>query len=93
MDKKLPVVCPSCGSGLKVQCLTCESCQTSINGLFELPILLKLDQKDQDFIISFVKCSGSLKIMAQELGLSYPTVRNMLDELIDKIAQIQNTSL
>ena len=28
--------------------------------------------------------------MAQKLNLSYPTVRNMLDELIEKISNFQN---
>jgi hypothetical protein len=55
-----------------------------------LPWLLKLDQKEQDFIIEFVLSSGSLKVMAQKLKLSYPSVRNMLDELIKKVAELQN---
>ena len=92
MDKKLPIICPSCHSELKVQTLQCNSCQTSINGSFDLPIFSKLEPKEQDFIIEFVKCSGSLKVMAQQLKLSYPTVRNMLDELIHKIEELQKIS-
>jgi hypothetical protein len=49
---------------------------------------MRLDQKEQSFIIEFVKSSGSLKIMAEKLKLSYPTVRNMLDDLIDKIIKM-----
>ena len=90
MNKKLPILCPSCNSELKVQSLYCDSCETTINGLYNLPLLLKLEQKDQDFIIDFVQSSGSLKLMAQKLKLSYPTVRNMLDELIQKINNLQN---
>jgi hypothetical protein len=90
MDKRLPIFCPSCESGLKVNSLYCDSCKTTISGLFELPLLLKLDNKEQDFIIDFVKCSGSLKIMAEKLKLSYPTVRNMLDDLINKVENLQN---
>jgi hypothetical protein len=89
MDKKLPIICPSCQSELKVHSLQCGSCQTTITGSYELPVFLKLDQKEQDFIIEFVKSSGSLKIMAQLLKLSYPTVRNMLDELINKMDEFQ----
>jgi len=48
-------------------------------------MLARFSQQEQEFIIDFVKSSGSLKIMAQKLGLSYPTVRNMLDDLIQKI--------
>jgi hypothetical protein len=89
MDKKFPIICPSCESELKAQSLFCDSCKTSISGLFELPLLLKLDPKEQDFIIDFVKSSGSLKNMAQNLKLSYPSVRNMLDDLISKITELQ----
>lgn len=89
MDKRLPIICPSCQSDLNVHSLHCNACATSINGSFGLPLFLKLDQKDQDFIIDFVKCSGSLKVMAQQLKLSYPTVRNMLDDLITQISEIQ----
>jgi hypothetical protein len=89
MKKKLPVICPSCQLELKVHSLQCGSCQTTISGSFDLPVFSKLEQKEQDFIIEFVKSSGSLKIMAQQLKLSYPTVRNMLDDLIQNINTLQ----
>ena len=92
MNKKLPIICPSCQEELKVHSLQCGACQTTISGAFDLPMLLKLDHKEQEFIIDFVKYSGSLKQMAQKLKLSYPTVRNMLDELITKINNLQENS-
>jgi len=90
MNKKLPILCPSCSSELKVQSLQCGSCETTINGLYDLPLLLKLEQNEQYFIIDFINSSGSLKEMAKKLKLSYPTVRNMLDDLIKKITKLQN---
>ncbi len=90
MNKRFPITCPSCESDLKAQSLFCSSCQTTIGGLFDLPLLLKLEPKEQEFILDFVQCSGSLKVMAQKLKLSYPTVRNMLDDLIAKIVRLQN---
>ena len=88
---KLPIICPSCEAELKVQSLHCDSCQTNINASFELPVFLKLDLKEQNFIMDFVQTSGSLKVMAQQLNMSYPTVRNMLDDLINKIEKLKNT--
>jgi hypothetical protein len=88
---KLPIICPSCEAELKVQSLHCDSCQTNINGSFELPVFLKLDLKEQNFIMDFVQTSGSLKVMAQQLNMSYPTVRNMLDDLINKVEKLKNT--
>ena len=50
---------------------------------------MQLSINEQEFIIEFVKSSGSLKMMAQKLKLSYPTVRNMLDDIITKINQLE----
>jgi hypothetical protein len=83
--KTLPHECPACGSSLKVTSLACESCDTTIAGSFELPVLARLSAEDLKFVLDFLKCSGSLKIMAQQLGLSYPTVRNLLDDIIARI--------
>ncbi len=87
MKNKLPVGCPSCQNQLIVKSLICEKCGTEVNGLFELPELARLDINEQLFILDFVKASGSLKIMAQKLKLSYPTVRNMLDGIIYKLKE------
>jgi hypothetical protein len=87
MQKKLPYLCPSCSSPLSVKSLACGNCNTEVNGAFELPVLAKLGIEEQKFVIDFVKSSGSLKVMAQNLGLSYPTVRNLLDDIIQQIQE------
>lgn len=56
-----------------------------MSGLYELPVLAQLPDDDQRFVLQFVKNSGSLKDMSAELKLSYPTVRNMLNEIIERI--------
>lgn len=85
----LPIKCPSCQSALRVKSLKCEQCDTEVNGLYEFPLLVCLSEKEQDFIIKFIKSSGSLKEMSKELKLSYPTVRNILDEIIEKIKEYE----
>lgn len=81
----LPCKCPSCSAQLKVKSLVCSECETEVIGSFDLPVLARLPLDDQHFIFSFVKHSGSLKEMAAELKLSYPTVRNLLNEIIKRI--------
>ncbi len=81
----LPTYCPSCKTQLKVKCLKCENCQTEVTGSYDLPVLALLNDTEQQFILRFVINSGSLKEMASELKLSYPTVRNMLNDIIEKI--------
>ena len=44
-----------------------------------------LEDEDAAFIKKFILASGSLKEMAAQYGVSYPTVRLRLDRLIQKI--------
>ena len=45
----------------------------------------KLENEDVEFIKKFILASGSLKEMARQYGVTYPTVRLRLDKLIQKI--------
>ena len=45
----------------------------------------ELDEGDMTFIKKFLLASGSLKEMAREYAVTYPTVRLRLDRLIQKI--------
>jgi hypothetical protein len=52
----------------------------------ELPVwLAHLDEEDYQFIKRFVLASGSLKELASEYGVSYPTIRARLDALIERV--------
>ena len=83
--KKIPNQCPACDSRLAISQLSCTVCDTRLSGHFPLPALLRLNSDDQSFIIAFVLASGSLKAMASQLGVSYPTVRNRLDDIIQAL--------
>jgi len=83
--KKLPSHCPCCGEVLHITELCCEKCDTKISGHFPLPAIARLEPTQQQFALDFIKSGGSLKTMAQQMQLSYPTVRNMLDDLIAKL--------
>jgi len=78
-----PVLCPACSGKLIIKNLSCVNCDTEVTGEFELPLLSKLSDEDQRYIIDFIKLNGSLKNMAKHLGMSYPTVRNKLDDIIE----------
>ena len=89
MQQKLPIHCPSCSNSLVVSQLSCQSCQTVVTGNYSLPILLQLTSEEQQFVFDFFLTSGSLKEMASKMGNSYPTVRNKLDDIIEKIKQLE----
>jgi hypothetical protein len=44
-----------------------------------------MSDEDREFVRRFVLSSGSLKALADEYGVSYPTVRARLDRLIAKV--------
>lgn len=69
--------------------LWCPRCEIAMDGNFELGVLARLGAEQQQFIIEFVRVSGSLKEMAKRFKVSYPTVRNRLDELIAQIEQLE----
>jgi len=89
IEKKMPQSCPSCSSRMKVKKLVCLQCDTEVEGLFNFPVLASLNLEDQLFILDFVKAGGSLKEMAMQMKLSYPTIRNQLDEIIERIHSLQ----
>ena len=85
----LPSICPSCGQLLSVKRLECPQCETAVEGAFRLPTLLRLTPEEQELALSFIKCGGALKDLARVYGLSYPTVRNRLDALIERVRQLE----
>jgi hypothetical protein len=77
-----PNLCPICQSELEVVRLHCLSCDTSLEGHFALGHFSNLSPEQMEFVFTFVRCEGKINRMEQELGLSYPTIRNRLHEII-----------
>lgn len=74
--------CPVCSHPLTVQKLKCQSCHTVIENDFKLSKFEYLSSEQLYFIETFIRCRGSIKEVEKELGISYPTVRAKLDEVI-----------
>ena len=54
--------------------------------------MVNLDDEDVSFIKKFIMASGSLKEVAKQYGVTYPTVRLRLDKLIQKIQISEDTA-
>lgn len=93
MQVKLPTICPSCENLLNVSQMKCNHCETNVNGNYDLPLYFRLPRDEQDFILEFFLSSGSIKEMAKQAELSYPTMRNKMDDLIEKIRKFKNLDL
>ena len=74
--------CPVCQGDLTITRLHCSSCDTQLEGRFTAGPLTGLRPEQLEFIRTFIRCEGKLTRMEQELGLSYPTIRNRLHEVI-----------
>ena len=53
----------------------------------------RLSDEDMAFVKRFVLVSGSLKALAQDYGVSYPTIRLRLDRLIEKIKVLDDETI
>ncbi len=82
---RMPARDPVTGGELYVSELTSEESGITIRGCFEVPRYAKLDAEQQHFLETFLRCRGMLNSVERELGLSYPTVRNRLDGLLEAL--------
>ena len=78
----VPTECPVCHDDLHVSQLVCRTCGAEIRGHFEMDRLSQLIPEQRYFVEVFLLCEGKLNCVQDELGISYPTVRNRLDEII-----------
>lgn len=53
-------------------------------------VFCALAAADQDLLLDFARCSGSLKQLAKEHGVSYPTIRARLDRLIARLEALES---
>jgi hypothetical protein len=80
--------CPLCKrKQLRIKKLACAGCGVSFEGDFYSSPLLNLSTKHQHFVELFILNSGSLKKMADSMGITYPTVRSRLDAVIEELKQ------
>jgi len=84
---KYPVIseCPVCHHDLVVKKLECSNCGTEIGGKFTLSKFNYLDTDKLYFIEVFVKNRGNIKMIEKEMGFSYPTIKKMLDDVIEQL--------
>ena len=77
-----PNLCPICGHDLTVTRLHCRRCDTAIEGRFAPGPFAGLTQAQLAFVEAFLKSEGKFTRMEGELGLSYPTLRSRLHDIL-----------
>jgi len=74
--------CPICREALQVTRLYCPNCDTTLEGHFGLGRFDQLTPDQLTFIETFVRCEGKINRVGEEMGVSYPTVRSRLTDVI-----------
>jgi hypothetical protein len=82
---KAPSHCPTCGHVLDIRELNCQECDTTIRGRWSLGVFGRLTADQQTFLRLFVRSRGNLSEVERSLGVSYPTVRAKLEEVIEAL--------
>ena len=80
-----PAQCPVCGESMVVTKLRCSHCGTELSGEFSPCRFCRLEEKHLQFVETFLRCRGSIKEVERALGVSYPTVKNMLDAALSAL--------
>jgi hypothetical protein len=83
--RKILEKCPSCEGDLIISQLSCTRCETVIAGRFQPTIFARLSSEKLRLVEAFVLSKGNIKEMERELGISYWTIRNQLNEIIAEL--------
>lgn len=82
---KVFIKCPACGDGLYATQLSCNRCDTTIQGSFSLSAFDKLSAESLRFLEIYIKNRGNLKEMERESGESYQALRSRLNAAIGEM--------
>jgi len=77
-----PTQCPTCRSRLHVNGLRCDTCDTEVRGQFSTCEFCALDDNQRRLLRVFLASRGNAKELERHLGVSYPTARARLDDLL-----------
>lgn len=77
-----PRNCPICDGEMLITRLYCPECDITMEGRFNFGGLGGLTQEQLAFVETFVACEGKITRVQKALGISYPTVRSRLEEVI-----------
>lgn len=78
---KLFEQCPACGGPIVITEIKCSNCHLKMQGEFTPGLFSTLSGDQLTFVRAFLRVRGNLSEMEKVLGVSYPTIRNKLEEI------------
>jgi hypothetical protein len=88
---KLFEQCPACGGPYIITECRCTNCHLEMRGEFAPGQFSSLTEDQLTFVRAFLRVRGNLSEMEKVLGVSYPTIRNKLDEINKALEGIEVT--
>lgn len=85
MKPEIKGQCPICGGENHVTRFQCTKCHTAVEGEFVLNKFSKLSEEQLRIVELFLLHRGNMKEMEKSLNISYPTVRNKLEEIVETL--------
>jgi hypothetical protein len=73
------------GAPITIERVRLTNKDIAVEGSFELPPLARLNWEDQIFVTAFIRSHGSIKDMEELFGISYPTVKNRLNRIVQQL--------
>jgi hypothetical protein len=80
-----PATCPVCSQALITLRLGCPECGTEVSGHFDTCRYCRLDAADLAILEVFLRSRGNVRDVQAHLGVSYPTARARLGEVLDRV--------
>ncbi len=77
---------------IRIEKVRCQTTGVAIEGPFLTPAFLQLNEEQMFIVEALIVHSGNLKKVAEDAGISYPTLKNRLDEIV-KIFKNESESM
>jgi len=84
--RKILESCPTCGGPLTITEVRCDRCATQVRSQYEPCPFCRLSPEQMNFVLLFVQSRGNLSDLEKTLGVSYPTIRGKLDDIIKVVS-------
>lgn len=77
--------CPYCAGDFLIKEVECQGCKTQIKSNFKVNRFHMFKPEELYFIEVFLKNEGNIKLVEKDLGISYPTVKGRLKNIVNTL--------
>jgi len=83
--KRVKTNCPVCSKGMIIKEMFCQDCGITMKGDMVLAVGNEFNESEWRFVMEFLLLEGNIKAVGEKMGISYPTVKNMLSDIRKKL--------